>query len=54
MMGDAERNVARARLQRRARGKGERKRTRESEGRKGETFVDQRNTTCRSKNVSLR
>lgn len=54
MMGDVGRNIVRARLQRRARGKGDRKRTRESEVRKGETFVDQRNTTCRSKNVSLR
>lgn len=54
MMGDAGRNIVRARLQRRARGNGERKRTRESEARKGETFVDQRDTTCRSKNVSLR
>lgn len=54
MMGDAGRNIVRARLQRRAREKGDRKRTRKSEVRKGETFVDQRNTTCRSKNVSLR
>lgn len=54
MKGDAERNIARARSQRRVLGNGDRKRTRESEVRKGETFVDQRNTTCRSKNVSLR
>lgn len=54
MKGDAERNVARARSQRRARGKGDRKRTRESEAREVETFVDQHNTTYRSKNVSLR
>lgn len=54
MMGDAERNVARARSQRRALGNGNRKRMRESEVRKGETFVDQHNTTYRSKNVSLR
>ena len=54
MMGDAGRNIVRARLQRRALGNGNRKRMRESEVRKGETFVDQRNTTCRSKNVSLR
>lgn len=54
MMGDAGRNIVRARLQRRARGKGDRKRTRESEAREVETFVDQHNTTYRSKNVSLR
>lgn len=54
MKRDAERNVARARSQRRALGNGNRKRMRESEARKGETFVDQHNTTYRSKNVSLR
>ena len=54
MMGDAERNIARARSQRRAPGNGDRKRMRKSEAREGETFVDQRDTTCRSKNVSLR
>jgi len=54
MKGDAERNVARARSQHRAPGNGDRKRTHESEAQKGETFVDQRNTTYRSKNVSLR
>lgn len=54
MKGDAERNVARARSQRRAPGKGDRKRMRKSEAREAETFVDQRDTTCRSKNVSLR
>ena len=54
MKGDAERNVARVRSQRRASGKGDRKRMRESEAREVETFVDQHNTTYRSKNVSLR
>ena len=54
MKGDAGRNIVRARLQRRARGNGDRKRMRESEAREVETFVDQRNTTYRSKNVSLR
>lgn len=54
MKGDAERNIARARSQRRVLGNGDRKRTHESEARKGETFVDQHNTTYRSKNVSLR
>ena len=54
MMGDAERNIARARSQRRALGNGDRKQMRKSDAREGETFVDQRDTTCRSKNVSLR
>lgn len=54
MKEDAERNVARARSKRRAPGNGDRKRMRKSEAREGETFVDQRDTTCRSKNVSLR
>ena len=54
MKEDAERNVARARSQRRAPGNGDRKRMRKSEAREGETVVDQRDTTCRSKNVSLR
>ena len=54
MKEDAERNVARARSQRRAPGNGDRTRLRKSEAREGETFVDQRDTTYRSKNVSLR
>lgn len=54
MKGDAERNVARVRSQRRAPDNGDRKRMRKNQARESETFVDQRDTTCHSKNVSLR